>query len=68
MSVNLPEVLLRLACTDCKEYTIESEKEEFVRLNERAKGRWGGVGNVSRVVGMKSRFGHSEPIILWVRF
>lgn len=47
MSVNLPEALLRLACTDCKEYTIESEKEEFVRLNERARGRQGRRGRES---------------------
>ncbi len=38
MSVNLPEALLRLACTDCQEYTIESTDDEFVRLNHRAKG------------------------------
>lgn len=38
VSLNLPEVLLRLACHDVTTYTISSEEDEFVILNFRAKG------------------------------
>ncbi|XP_064393873.1 programmed cell death protein 10-A-like [Halichondria panicea] len=37
VSLNLPEVLLRLACHDVTTYTISSEEDEFVVLNFRAK-------------------------------
>ncbi len=39
VSLNLPEVLLRLACHDVATYTISSEEDEFVILNFRAKGK-----------------------------
>ena len=38
VSLNLPEVLLRLACHDVTAYMIDSEEDEFVLLNYRAKG------------------------------
>ena len=38
VSVNLPEALLQLACWDGDQYTINSEEDEYVHLNERAKG------------------------------
>ena len=38
VSLNLPEVLLRLACFDVAQYAITSQEEEFIQLNFRAKG------------------------------
>ena len=38
VSINLPEALLRLACHDYQQYIIDSQEEEFVQLNLRAKG------------------------------
>ena len=40
VSIDLPEALLRLACNDCQEYTIDSQAEEFIQLNARAKGKY----------------------------
>lgn len=38
--LNLPEVLLRLAATDCEEYTIISDVSEFQILQEKAIGKF----------------------------
>ncbi len=36
ISLNLPEVLLRLASNECEEYTITCDTEEFQLLQEKA--------------------------------
>ena len=38
VAVNLPEVLLQLACQDGDHYTIPSDEREYVLLNQRARG------------------------------
>ena len=38
MSINLPEALLRLAAVEYSQYAINSQEDEFIQLNFRARG------------------------------
>lgn len=50
VSLNLPEALLRLACSDYHEYTLDSQEEEFLQLNFRAKGKGKRLSLQSKVI------------------
>ncbi|XP_065887282.1 programmed cell death protein 10-like [Dysidea avara] len=56
ININIPETLLRLACTDCDVYVLRRPEPEFVQLNERAQLLKVILSRIPDQIGDRSRF------------